>query len=155
MRVSPKRAKSELQTLESGLFKKLKIKNARLEFSLLSNREMEKVRRELAARPDFKGSEARKIKEEKYVSILSFPETKDFPHPEDGRKKLGEIYVNYDFTKGDLDALSLLFTHGLLHLLGYDHLKKRDRMEMEKLERELFIYGISLHRRSGYRDLRH
>jgi rRNA maturation RNase YbeY len=27
-----------------------------------------------------------------------------------------------------------LLVHGLLHLFGYDHHKKKDRMEMEKIE---------------------
>lgn len=132
-----------LKSLEDLLFKKLKIKNSRLELSLLSNLEMEKVRQKLALRPDFKGPEARKIKEEEYVSVLAFPEAKGFPHPEDKRQKLGEIYLNYEFAKGDQDALRYLFIHGLLHLLGFKHLRERDRIHMEKLEKKLFIYAIS------------
>jgi rRNA maturation RNase YbeY len=27
--------------------------------------------------------------------------------------------------------------HGMLHLVGYDHIKKSDRISMEKKEREL------------------
>jgi rRNA maturation RNase YbeY len=132
-----------LKSLENLLFKKLKIKNSRLELSLLSNREMDAVRENLALRPDFKGPEARKIKEEEYVSVLAFPETRGFPHPEDRRQKLGEIYLNYEFAKGDLDVLRYLFIHGLLHLLGFKHLRERDRIHMEKLEKKLFIQAIS------------
>jgi probable rRNA maturation factor len=132
-----------LKSLENPFFKKLKIKNSRLELLLLTDREMDAVRKELSFRPDFRGAEAKKIKEEEYVSILSFPEAKGFPHPENRRKMLGEIYINYEFSEGDSDLLIYLFIHGFLHLLGYDHLKKRARMEMEKLEKKLFVFAVS------------
>ena len=136
-------ADKKLQKIERLVLKKLKVKNSVLELFLVSNSEMEKVRLELGMRPDFRGSEARKIRQEESVSILSFPENEGFPHPERRGKMLGEIYLNYDFTKGDPNLISYLFIHGLLHLLGYEHAKNRDRMEMEKLEKELFIYAAS------------
>lgn len=33
--------------------------------------------------------------------------------------------------------VSYLFVHGLLHLLGYDHIEAEDKVEMRKLEEEL------------------
>ena len=37
-----------------------------------------------------------------------------------------------------------LLIHGILHLFGYDHEKKReDRLRMEKRERELYAYSLS------------
>jgi len=143
MRISRGTAYKKLQKLEHLVLNKLKVKNSALELFLVSNSEMEGVRRELRMRPDFKGLEAQKIRQEESVSILSFPESMYFPHPERRGKMLGEIYLNYDFAKGETDLMSYLFIHGLLHLLGYEHTKNRDRMEMEKLEKELFIYAAS------------
>ena len=39
---------------------------------------------------------------------------------------------------------SLLFMfHGLLHIAGYDHKRKNDRIRMEKLEKDFFKFGGS------------
>ena len=58
---------------------------------------------------------------------------------------LGEIYISYD--KAQEQALSyghslerelkFLFVHGLLHLLGYDHMKKEDEEIMFRLQDEI------------------
>ena len=80
---------------------------------------------------------------EKRVSVLAFPEPRNFPHPEKSAKFLGEIYINRDVAKGNEDALVYLLIHGLLHLLGYDHRKKSDTMRMERLEKKLFLRVIS------------
>lgn len=39
-----------------------------------------------------------------------------------------------------IDELEFLFIHGGLHLQGFDHVKPKDRQQMEKLE-ELFFYS--------------
>ena len=58
---------------------------------------------------------------------------------------LGEIYISYE--KAQEQALSyghslerelkFLFVHGLLHLLGYDHMKKEDEEIMFRLQDEI------------------
>ncbi len=70
------------------------------------------------------------------VDVLSFPETKGFPHPESKKKFLGEIYLNENL-KSDPTRLRSLLIHGLLHLLGYSHDKKRDNLKMQSLEKRL------------------
>ncbi len=64
---------------------------------------------------------------------------------------LGDIYISLDKAKEQakeynhslLRELSFLAVHGLLHLLGYDHMNKEDEKIMfEKQERILSSYGI-------------
>ncbi len=60
-------------------------------------------------------------------------------------KDLGEIYICYDVADENRKKydnsiereLSFLFVHGLLHLLGYDHMEKEDEIEMFKLQDEI------------------
>jgi rRNA maturation RNase YbeY len=113
---------------------------------------MEKIRRTLMAREDFRGREARKIASEDVVSVLAFPEPPSFPHPASSEKMLGEVYLNRDFaapgsllgararasTAERYATLGPLLVHGLLHLLGYRHFTKRDTMKMKKQEKRLW-----------------
>lgn len=63
------------------------------------------------------------------TDVLSFP-LGDFPHT-----PLGSIIINVDLAQQKADELAhkfneeitLLFIHGLLHLLGYDHEIDRER----------------------------
>ena len=58
---------------------------------------------------------------------------------------LGEIYISIDRAKAQAEEyqhplereLSFLFVHGLLHLLGYDHMNKEDEEVMFKLQDEI------------------
>ncbi|MBI5306415.1 rRNA maturation RNase YbeY [Candidatus Wolfebacteria bacterium] len=71
----------------------------------------------------------------KPTNILSFPEPDNFPHPEIKARFLGEIYLNIPYIKKEGKfEISVLLIHGILHLLGYTHKKKNDRMKMEKKE---------------------
>lgn len=71
------------------------------------------------------------------TNVLSFKEPKDFPHPEAATSYLGEIYLAPDYVRRKKENLEYLLVHGLLHLLGYTHLKKNDRIRMERLEKKL------------------
>jgi len=78
--------------------------------------------------------------QDKRAKVLSFIETKNFHHPETKNKVLGEIYLNSDyFSKTGQPKKELVFflVHGLLHLLGYEHFKKRDRIKMERLNEKI------------------
>lgn len=64
---------------------------------------------------------------------------------------LGDIYISIDKTKEQADSyghsflreLSFLTIHGLLHLLGYDHMVKEDEEEMFAKQDELLNeFGI-------------
>lgn len=61
---------------------------------------------------------------DKATDVLSFPLDYDMPN-----MPLGSIVISVDFVEDKakeynhsfLDELTLLFIHGMLHLLGYDH----------------------------------
>ena len=64
---------------------------------------------------------------------------------------LGDIYISYDkvisqaleYNHSKKRELCFLAVHGLLHLLGYDHMNKEDEEKMFKLQKELLEnYGI-------------
>ena len=58
---------------------------------------------------------------------------------------LGDIYISIDKAKEQANEyghslnreLSFLFVHGLLHLLGYDHMNEEDEKIMFKLQDEI------------------
>jgi len=62
-----------------------------------------------------------------------------------GVREIGDIIINLD--RVDLQAreyghskrreMCFLFTHGLLHLLGYDHMNKDDEEEMFELQEKI------------------
>lgn len=62
-----------------------------------------------------------------------------------GPVSLGDIYISIDKAKEQAKEyghplrreLSFLFVHGLLHLLGYDHMNKEDEEVMFKLQDEI------------------
>ena len=70
-----------------------------------------------------------------YDKILSSP----------GVVVLGDIYISIDKAKEQAEEyghslhreLSFLFVHGLLHLLGYDHMKEEDEKIMFNLQDEI------------------
>lgn len=85
------------------------------------------------------------------TNVLSWPH-EDLSAPQDGGSPLvaeafdlGDIAISYDTCQqeaADLgrpfsDHVCHLVVHGLLHLLGYDHIRDADATLMEQLEREI------------------
>lgn len=70
-------------------------------------------------------------------NVLSYVAPKGFARPDVLGKPLGEIYVNPAYIASHGEDFDLMLVHGFLHLLGYDHMNKRDRMKMEKKEARL------------------
>ncbi|MBN1537291.1 MAG: rRNA maturation RNase YbeY [Anaerolineales bacterium] len=70
------------------------------------------------------------------TDVLSFPAEE--VEPESGNPYLGDILIAFSYAKAQADAaghavedeLQLLVVHGVLHLLGYDHAEKADRIRM-------------------------
>ena len=80
----------------------------------------------------------------KATDILSFP----FSEKKKILKQtyIGDIVISYDFIdkpkSQDLKVfkqkLIKIFIHGFLHLLGFDHMKKKDYIKMLKVEKQIY-----------------
>ena len=95
--------------------------------------------------------EYRNIDHETDVISFALEDNKDIDF-EFGRL-LGDIYISVDKMKeqakeyghSEKREMAFLTIHGLLHLLGYDHMNKEDEEEMFK-EQELILNGYGIKR---------
>lgn len=119
-------------------FKKLSIKcDPIVSVSIVDNRYIHKINKKYRGidRPTDVISFAFLDSENNYDKILFLP----------GPVVLGDIYISLDKAKEQAveyghslhRELSFLFVHGLLHLLGYDHMNKEDEEKMFKLQDEI------------------
>ena len=73
------------------------------------------------------------------TNVLSFPLDKNFPSP---HNQLGDIAISIPFVESEAkdlnrdidDHMMHLIAHGILHLLGYDHIEDKDANLMESIE---------------------
>ena len=80
------------------------------------------------------------------TDVISFAIQDDLEDFEEENKDLGDIFINIDYARkqakeyghSEKRELSFLVVHGLLHLLGYDHMKsKKDEEIMFSLQDEI------------------
>lgn len=63
-------------------------------------------------------------------------------------RSIGDIFISVDHARIQAQEyghslkreMCFLFTHGLLHLLGYDHMNEDDEKEMFSLQKEILIH---------------
>ena len=80
----------------------------------------------------------------KPTNVLSFEIPQNFPTGEN-KTLIGEIALceevilkeSKKYKKIFENRLKHMIIHGLLHLLGFDHMKKLDQNEMEKIEKKI------------------
>lgn len=81
------------------------------------------------------------------TDVLSFPMIEDFngPEVEGDEMVLGDVVICMDkvkeqaeeFGHSETREMVYLFTHSVLHLLGYDHMEDEDKAEMRAREDEV------------------
>ena len=79
------------------------------------------------------------------TDVLSFPASES--DPETGTRYLGDILISVPYARQSarkaghtLEAeLQLLVVHGVLHLLGHDHAKPREKARMWKAQHEILV----------------
>lgn len=87
------------------------------------------------------------------TDVISFAFMDDETNPESGITDLGEIYISLEKAHSQSKEyghsfkreLCFLLTHGLLHLLGYDHMTEEDEKEMFGLQEEV-LNGLGIGR---------
>ncbi len=131
--------KSELKVMRKNLQKGLKLENvtgATFNVILTDNHNIKKL-----------NSKYRNI--DKETDVISFALEDEKEEVMNSNKRvLGDIYISVDKAKSQSKEyghsltreLSFLAVHGLLHLLGYDHMEKEDEKIMFK-KQELILDG--------------
>jgi probable rRNA maturation factor len=77
------------------------------------------------------------------TDVLSFPASES--DPDTGARYLGDILISIPYARqnarqagNSLEAeVQLLVVHGVLHLLGHDHAKPREKARMWQAQREI------------------
>ena len=100
------------------------------------------------------GEEIRNLNREyrdtdKVTDVLSFPQFDDLDEiPEFGEICLGDVVICKDraleqaeeFGHSFEREIIYLFTHSILHLLGYDHMEEDEKKEMRQREEEVMAH---------------
>ena len=71
------------------------------------------------------------------TNVLAFSATKNFPNPDSKFTSIGEVYLCPPFISSHGEDIYYLLLHGLLHVFGFNHENKSDRIRMEKLEKKV------------------
>ncbi len=117
---------------------KLTLKNVMFNVIIIDNDSIHKINKEY-----------RGIDRPTDVITFALEDDKKIDTPE--VRILGDIYISYDkvisqaqeYGHSTKRELCFLGVHGLLHLLGYDHMNKKDEEKMFSLQKELLdSYGI-------------
>ena len=123
---------NELDRVIKFACKHLKVNNPMLNIVIVDKKRIQEINRE------YRNKDA-------VTDVISFAfeEVPDVKY--DNLRFLGEIYICYDRCKEQAleyghsieRELCYLSIHGLLHLLGYDHIKEEDKVIMRALEEEI------------------
>mgnify|MGYP002577695953 FL=1 len=129
----------EIKHMKKNLKKCLKmekVKNARFNVILTDNKEIKEI-----------NAKYRNINKETDVISFALEDEKE-ENTFLNKRILGDIYISVDKAKSQskeyghslIRELSFLSVHGLLHLLGYDHIEKEDEKIMFE-KQELILDG--------------
>ena len=114
------------------LVKKLELQKCEFNIIIVDNKKIHEINKEY-----------RNVDRETDVISFAMEDNMDIKY-EDFRL-LGDIYISIDkcyaqaeeYGHSRVREICFLATHGILHLLGYDHMEESDEKEMFKLQEEL------------------
>lgn len=130
---------SELEDYIKYVVKELDIENAIFNIIFIDNEEIRKINREY-----------RNVDRETDVISFALEDNMDVVY--DDFRLLGDIYISYEkvieqaelYNHSVKREVFFLATHGILHLLGYDHMEEDDEKVMFGKQNELLDgYGIT------------
>ena len=119
--------------------KKLNLENPIFNVIIVDNKRIQEINKE------YRNKDA-------ITDVISFAFEESDNIKYDGIRFLGEIYISYErcieqaneYGHSIERELSYLTIHGLLHLLGYDHMNEEDKKVMREKEEDILNeYGIS------------
>ena len=93
-------------------------------------------------------------KKDKATDVLSFPSDWQELKDKIGYNMFGDIFISHEkvttqakkFGHSEKREWGYLFVHGLLHLIGYDHMNKKDEKEMNGLAKIIMTkVGVERH----------
>ena len=130
---------SELEKYVNYLVKKLSLENCEFNIIFIDNKRIHQINKEY-----------RHVDRPTDVISFAMEDNMDVTYKE--FRLLGDIYISiekcyeqaHDYGHSRQREISFLTTHGILHLLGYDHMEPNDEQEMFDLQKELLNeYGIT------------
>lgn len=128
----------EIENYVEYLVKELNLDNCMFNIIFITNEEIHKINKEY-----------RKVDRPTDVISFALEDNKDIEYKD--FRLLGDIYISVDkaieqageYNHSLKRELCFLSTHGILHLLGYDHQTKEEEEEMFTKQKELLEkYGI-------------
>lgn len=125
----------ELNTLNdyvNYLVKKLELDKCEFNIIIIDNKKIKEINKQY-----------RNIDRETDVISFAMEDNMDIEYKD--FRLLGDIYISIDkcyeqakeYGHSNIREICFLATHGILHLLGYDHIEEDDEKEMFKLQEEL------------------
>ena len=115
--------RDKIESIVRKIMELLEINNSMVEITFISQEEMRKINKKYRNK-------------DKSTNVLSF-QFEDFSMKNDNKKKLGEIFISNGYINEHKQDIEYILLHGILHLIGFDHIKIHDRIKMEAMEMEL------------------
>ena len=122
----------DIKLVVDATSKRLDVKDAIVSINLIDNKRIHEINKA------YRGVE-------RETDVISFAFLEDETDPDMDIENLGEIYISLE--KAHSQALEyghsfkrelcFLVVHGLLHLLGYDHMTEKEEKEMFSLQEEI------------------